>query len=511
MKFKKVYFLNQDLGVQHTGIESSALLRYRLFANQLNIQPVFITAKYRSQLSTEIKILKQQAKLPSEATVINIYDFYQQLLPLKDAEISLYNGEVIVSLIGNHYQNYLDIDGNVRGRAFYNQSNQRLHYIVHFFKGTTWRRDYYHESGRLSCTHLLDTKGQKVLQEIFYRSDHTVCIIKNYFYDESGDRSGLKIQVFDAKGIAFVTDQEASFIEYFLTQYLSEKDDLSILIVDKNRVFYEPAISARNQLGRSRVKVITAIHNLHAVNYHKKETSRININYVSVFKDLTQPDAVIVQTNIQRNDIIARFGNTQNVYAIPHSYECQWEIDQKKCDQKPYKAVYFARYNHDKKHELAIDAFAKVVEKLPQAQFHCYGSGSRFKELQQLVQHLKLENNIFLHGWCDSVSEQYESAALSIISSESESFSLTIAESLAHGCPVIGFDVPYGPKELVHSGENGYLVPYKDTVAMAECILKVMLDSSLQRTLSENAKASAKRYSEIEVKKLWRQVFDEMI
>lgn len=307
-----------------------------------------------------------------------------------------------------------------------------------------------------------------------------------------------------------MTDQESTFVEYFLTQYLSEKDDLSILIVDKNRVFYEPAISARNQLGRSRVKVITAIHNLHAVNYHKKETSRININYVSVFKDLTQPDAVIVQTNIQRDDIVARFGNTQNVYAIPHSYERQWQDNQKVLEKNPFKAVYFARYNHDKKHELAIEAFAKVVEKLPQAQFHCYGSGSRFNELQELVHSLKLEKNIFLHGWCDSVPEQYESAALSIISSESESFSLTIAESLAHGCPVVGFDVPYGPKELVHSGENGYLVPYKDTVAMADCILKVMLDPSLQRMLSKNAKASAKRYSEIEVKKLWRQVIDEI-
>lgn len=510
MDAKTVYFLNQDLGVQHTGIESSALLRYRLFSNQLNIQPVFITAKYRCQLSTEIQILKQQKKLPSEAVVVNIYDFYQQLLPLTDAEISLYNGEIIVPLTGNHYQKYLDIDGNVRLSAVYNQSNQRLHYIVHFFKGTKWRRDYYHEGGHLSCTHLLDTKGQKVLQEIFYRSDHTVCIIKNYFYDEKGDRSGLKIQVFDAKGIAFVTDQETIFVEYFLTQYLSKKDDLSILIVDKNRVFYEPAISARNQLGKSRVKVITAIHNLHAVNYHKKETSRININYVSVFKDLTQPDAVIVQTNIQRDDIVARFGNTQNIYAIPHSYEPQRQDNQKELEKNPFKAVYFARYNHDKKHELAIEAFAKVVEKLPQAQFHCYGSGSRLTELQALVQQLGMANNIFLHGWCEDVVAQYESAALSIISSESESFSLTIAESLAHGCPVVGFDVPYGPKELVCSDNNGYLVPFRDTDAMANRVLAIMKTPELLEELSNNARESATRYSEPVVKALWQEVFQKM-
>ncbi len=121
-----------------------------------------------------------------------------------------------------------------------------------------------------------------------------------------------------------------------------------------------------------------------------------------------------------------------------------------------------------------------------------------------------MTRNIFLHGWCEKVSEQYESAALSIISSPSESFSLTIAESLAHGCPVVGFNVPYGPQELIESGVNGYLVEFKETDAMAERIIQIMKDPSLQRELSNNARESSKRFSESTVKDLWVKLFQNI-
>jgi poly(glycerol-phosphate) alpha-glucosyltransferase len=84
---------------------------------------------------------------------------------------------------------------------------------------------------------------------------------------------------------------------------------------------------------------------------------------------------------------------------------------------------------------------------------------------------------------------------------------LTIAESLAHGYPVVGFDVSYGLQELIQSGANGYLVPFKATDEMAERVLQVMMDSDLQKKLSANARESSKLYSEARVKELWQALF----
>lgn len=505
-----IYFLNSDLGIKHTGIESSALLRSRLFINQLGVVPTFITCKYRSQVGAEVQELKNKGKLEKEVSVVNLYDYFQQLVCSEDIYLSLYNGEFVIPFQGIKTQQYVHSGGDVRINVVYNPVNQRLHYIVHFHQGKKWRRDYYHEGGSLSCSHFLDQCGHKVHQEVFYYSNGTPCFIKSYFYKDDGTRSSMKVQILNTFGqIMRVIDSEEALIEYFLLQYLAGKEGTNVLLIDKNRFFYQPAINIKKYYGNDKIKVISAIHNLHVVNYHRKETSRINVNYVSVFADLSQPDAVIVQTNIQKNDIYERFGNQAPIYAIPHTYENLFK-GRSFIARNRFKAVYFARYDRDKYHEFAIEAFAKVIVELPQAELHCYGAGARLLELQEMVQKLKLTQNVFLHDWCENVSVQYESAALSIISSASESFSLAIAESLAHGCPVVGFDVPYGPKELVCSDNNGYLVPFRDTDAMANRVLAIMKNPELLKELSNNAREGANRYSEPVVKALWQEVFQKM-
>ncbi|WP_461748208.1 glycosyltransferase [Ignatzschineria sp. LJL83] len=478
--------------------------------NQLNCIPTIITYRYRSQLTSEVNALRSKGKLSKKIPVVNIYDYFQQLKGINDTELRLYDGKFKVSYVGVSPQKYVDENNRVRANAIYNQLNNRLHYITHYHQGKRYRRDYYHEGGQISCTHLLDKDGMKTTQEIFYRYDQSICLIKSYFYKEDGKRSALEIQVMDALGqVVEIFDTENGFIEYFLMSFFATKSEKSILLVDKNRFFYEPALNVKKLYGTDKIKVISAIHNLHAVNYKEKNTSRINSNYVPVFEDLSKADAVVVQTNIQKNDILERFDNPSNIYAIPHTYEAP--LTEETIERNPLRAVYFARYDHDKKHELAIEAFAKVVKKLPLAEFHCYGAGSRLAELKVLVKELDMEKNIFLNNWCDSVAKEYEAAGMSIITSPSESFSLTIAESLAHGCPVVGFDVPYGPKELIQSGENGYLVPFGDTDALAEKVITMMSDPMLLSELSQNARLSSKRYSEVLVSKAWNQLLEDIM
>ena len=51
---------------------------------------------------------------------------------------------------------------------------------------------------------------------------------------------------------------------------------------------------------------------------------------------------------------------------------------------------------------------------------------------------------------------------MSLITSNMEGFSLALLESLAHGVPVISYDIKYGPSELITSDFNGYLITKND-------------------------------------------------
>nr|MBO8492382.1 glycosyltransferase [Staphylococcus aureus] len=78
-----------------------------------------------------------------------------------------------------------------------------------------------------------------------------------------------------------------------------------------------------------------------------------------------------------------------------------------------------------------------------------------------------------------NLDQEYSDAYLSLITSNMEGFSLALLESLAHGVPVISYDVDYGPSELIQDGFNGYLVPPGDINQMVEKVDQLLNNSQM--------------------------------
>ena len=62
------------------------------------------------------------------------------------------------------------------------------------------------------------------------------------------------------------------------------------------------------------------------------------------------------------------------------------------------------------------------------------------------------------------------------MSSRFEGFPMILLEAASCGVPMVSFDCPHGPAELIREGENGYLVPLGDTQALSQAILRVIGD-----------------------------------
>ena len=112
--------------------------------------------------------------------------------------------------------------------------------------------------------------------------------------------------------------------------------------------------------------------------------------------------------------------------------------------------------------------------------------GKGGENLQDLIDTLGANDYIHLRGNADlrDVYPQYE---LYVTTSQWETFGLTLMEAVGAGLALVGFDARYGNPTFIKDGENGYLVPYSETMdegplvsQMADKIVSSSLESDLE-------------------------------
>ncbi|MEZ6090611.1 MAG: glycosyltransferase, partial [Pirellulaceae bacterium] len=101
-------------------------------------------------------------------------------------------------------------------------------------------------------------------------------------------------------------------------------------------------------------------------------------------------------------------------------------------------------------------------------------------------------------------------AGLSVLTSKEEGYSLVVLESLSHGCPVVSFDVKYGPSEMIGDGESGYLVPFADEEAFVSRIVEILSDPARHKRMCDIARQSISRFTGDVVVEGWNRLLREV-
>ncbi|MHA1833929.1 MAG: glycosyltransferase, partial [Candidatus Baldrarchaeia archaeon] len=78
-------------------------------------------------------------------------------------------------------------------------------------------------------------------------------------------------------------------------------------------------------------------------------------------------------------------------------------------------------------------------------------------------------------------------ATVFVFPSLREGLPLSVLEAMACGVPVVGSDIP-GVNEVVKHEENGFLVPPKNSEALANVILTLLNDENLRRKVGRDAR-----------------------
>ncbi|MFI6686462.1 glycosyltransferase [Streptomyces sp. NPDC050485] len=172
--------------------------------------------------------------------------------------------------------------------------------------------------------------------------------------------------------------------------------------------------------------------------------------------------------------------------------------------------VIAGRLVAEKRVDHAIRAFAKASSEHPEWVLSVFGDGPERSALQALARELGVSGSVRFHGSSPHMAQEWAKADLALLTSRAESFGLVILEALAAGVPVVSYDCPNGPSEIIRHGVDGWLVPNGDVDAIAAVLAGLMGDRGALHALGTHTITGAEQFSAERVTERWEALFAEL-
>lgn len=213
-------------------------------------------------------------------------------------------------------------------------------------------------------------------------------------------------------------------------------------------------------------------------------------------------DRFVVLTNEDRG----YWGTMPNIEVIPNA---AMFMGTRQADMSNKRILAVGRLDYQKGFDRLLDAW-RIVQQHPE--FHnwrldIFGQGEWHDQLVQTIRRYGLEQQTAINPPTSDIGAEYARSSMLVMSSNYEGFPMVMIEAMAGGLPVVAFDFLCGPKDIIHPGQNGLIVPNGNIPALADAMMKLMASEPLRQQLSVNARKVTETYSEEQVMKQWVGLF----
>lgn len=148
------------------------------------------------------------------------------------------------------------------------------------------------------------------------------------------------------------------------------------------------------------------------------------------------------------------------------------------------RIISVGRLTYQKNFQEAVRIAEKVLHLNTDWHWDIYGKGDEFEELESMIKTVGLNSQMHLCGQVDDLYNRYKEYSFMVMTSRYEGFPMTLLEGIGNGLPLVSYDIPTGPNEIIENNVNGYLINNHDRDGMINAILNLINDVELRRSMS---------------------------
>ena len=194
-------------------------------------------------------------------------------------------------------------------------------------------------------------------------------------------------------------------------------------------------------------------------------------------------------------------GNVEQIYNFsPDSPDHPARLERKCC-------LCVGRMQKQKNHRDLIRAWRIVSSRHPDWELDLYGCGVLEGMTRHLVRRYSLSESVKIHKPVKDLDPVIDSSSIFVLTSRYEGFPMVLLEASTAGVPIVSYDCPCGPSEIIDDGRTGFIVAPGDREALADKICELIENEQMRRAFGKAAYARSRIFDRDDVMRRWDGLF----
>ncbi|WBA07858.1 glycosyltransferase [Salinivibrio kushneri] len=212
------------------------------------------------------------------------------------------------------------------------------------------------------------------------------------------------------------------------------------------------------RLFRLNVRIVSRINNTFSATIKYKSLKYRMVLYPLMKVFYRYIDGFIFQSQGIKEDMINNYGVKQNFKVINNPVHKVVLTEYKNSPKNDY-ILFVGRLVEQKNVDDTIKAFKEFSRQVSGYKLKIVGDGPEKERLMNLCKQLGVGDSVEFLGYQRDTLPLFYNAAVTVLSSYNEGFPNVLLESLAVGTPIVSYDCPSGPRDIIEK-DNGILVEH---------------------------------------------------